>query len=281
MFIIVVTKALWIRMLQVIAAIVIPAWAGKVVADIELGTVRLDNWAYFQQNTNATGRVQLRERLFVPFNIDQGWTFTQRVDVPFYDTDKSGPTNTDGVWKAGISDMLIEEIIDSPEVAKNLRLRTSLRFVFPTGGQAPFGSDQWQVAPGLGFTYRLPETLRGMTVAPYFRYYSGFDASSGVSQVQRLDISPTLTVHLDHLRGIKMVMELFDETLPKTWALSLYPENSISYNATTGKWFVPIDAMLIKRISQRFEWGIGGAYALIRDDPQYKYIVNTRLSLYF
>ena len=45
MFIIVVTKALWIRMLQVIAAIVIPAWAGKVVADIELGTVRLDNRA--------------------------------------------------------------------------------------------------------------------------------------------------------------------------------------------------------------------------------------------
>ena len=269
------------RMLQMISAIMILAWAGSVAADIELGTVRLDNWAYFQQNTNATGRVQLRERLFVPFNFGQGWTFTQRVDVPFYDTDKSGPANTDGAWKAGISDMLIEEIIYSPEVAKNLRLRTSLRFVFPTGGQSPFGSDQSQVAPGLGFTYRLPETLRGMTVAPFFRYYSGFDASSGVSQVQRLDISPTLTVHLDHLRGIKMVMELFDETLPKTWALALYPENSISYNTATGKWFVPIDAMLIKRISQRFEWGIGGAYALIRDDPQYKYIVNTRLSLYF
>jgi hypothetical protein len=57
MFIIVVIKALWMRMLQMIAAIVIPAWAGGVAADIELGTVRLDNWAYFQQNTNATGRV--------------------------------------------------------------------------------------------------------------------------------------------------------------------------------------------------------------------------------
>jgi hypothetical protein len=279
--IIVVAKAHWLRMLQMIAAIAILLWAGSVAADIELGTVRLDNWAYFQQNANATGRVQLRERLFVPFNFDQGWTFTQRVDLPFYDTDKSGPANPGGVWRASIADMLIEEIIDSPEIAKNLRLRTSLRFVFPTGGQAPFGSDQWQVAPGLGFTYRLPETLRGMTVAPFFRYYSGFDASNGVSQVQRLDISPAISVNLDQLRGIKIAMELFDETWPKTWSLALYPENSISYNATTGKWFVPIDAMLINRISHRLEWGIGGAYALIRDDPQYKYIVNTRISLYF
>ena len=277
----VAAKTYWIYSLQMIAAIVIPAWADSIAADIQLGTVRLDNWAYFQQNTTATERVQLRERLFVPINFGQGWTFTQRVDVPFYETNNPGPANSDGGWKTGIADMLIEEIIDGPEVAKNLRLRASLRFVFPTGGLAPFGSNQWQAAPGLGFTYRLPETLRGMTVVPYLRYYSGFDASSGVSQVQRLDIFPTLTIHLDQLRGIKMVMELFDETLPKTWALALYPENSISYNATTGKWFVPIDVMLINRISQRFEWGIGGAYALIRDDPQYKYIVNTRLSLYF
>jgi len=76
-------------------------------------------------------------------------------------------------------------------------------------------------------------------------------------------------------------MELFDENWPKTWSLALYPENPISYNAATGKWFVPIDAMLVYRISQRVEWGIGGAYAVVRDDSDYKYIVNTRISLYF
>jgi hypothetical protein len=240
-------------MLQMIAVVAILAWAGSVAAETGLGTVRLDNWVYFQQNTNATGRVQLRERLFVPFHFGQGWTFTQRVDVPFYDTDQSGPANTGGVWKAGISDMLIEEIIDSPEIAKNLRLRTSLRFVFPTGGQAPFGSDQWQVAPGVGFSYRLPDTLRGMTIAPFFRYFNGFDAGNGVSFVQKLDLYPAMTVGFDKLRGIKIAMELFDETWPKSWSLALYPENPISYNAATSRWFVPIDAMLVYRISHRFE----------------------------
>jgi len=269
------------RMLQTIAAVSILAWTGSVAAETRLGTVRLDNWAYFQRNTTATERWQYRARLFAPFHFDHGWTFTQRVDVPFYYTNESGPDNSGGGWKADIADMLVEEIIDSPEVAKNLRLRTSVRFELPTGGQAPFGSDQWQLALGAGFTYRLPDTLRGMTIAPFFRYFNGFDAGSGVSRVQRLDLYPAMTVGLDKLRGIKMVMELFDENWPKAWSLAFYPENPISYNAVTGKWFVPIDAMLVYRISHRFEWGIGGAYAVVRDDPDYKYIVNTRLSLYF
>jgi hypothetical protein len=280
-FLIVPAKARWMLMLQMITAVAILVLADSAGAETRLGTVRLDNWAYFQQNTTATERWQIKEKLFVPFHFDHGWTFTQRVDVPFYYTNKSGPANSSGDWKADISDMLIEEIIDSQEVAKNLRLRMSLRFIFPTGGQAPFGSDQWQVAPGVGFSYRLPDTLRGMTIAPFLRYFNGFDAGSGVSFVQRLDIYPALTFGFDKLRGIKIVMELFDENWPKTWSLALYPENPISYNAATGKWFVPIDAMLVYRISQRVEWGIGGAYAVVRDDSDYKYIVNTRISLYF
>lgn len=128
---------------------------------------------------------------------DHGWTLTQHVEVPFYYTDKPGRDNSGGDWKADISDILVEEIVDRPEVAKNLRLRMFLRFVFPTGGQAPFGSDQWQVAPGADFTYRLPDTLRGISIAPFFRYFNGFDAGSRISFVQLLHLYPAMTVGLD------------------------------------------------------------------------------------
>lgn len=109
--------------------------------------MRLDNYASFQQNTNATERSRRSSSCPITYVA-----LTQHVEVPFYYTDKPGRDNSGGDWKADISDMLVEEIVDSPEVMKNLRLRMSLRFVFPTGGQAPFGSDQWQVAPGADFT---------------------------------------------------------------------------------------------------------------------------------
>jgi hypothetical protein len=49
----------------------------------------------------------------------------------------------------------------------------------------------------------------------------------------------------------------------------------------TNKWFVDIDALLVKRLSKSMEFGFGGAYALKKDDPQFKYILNGRLTFYF
>jgi hypothetical protein len=62
---------------------------------------------------------------------------------------------------------------------------------------------------------------------------------------------------------------------------AFYPENPISYNDVINKWFVPIDVMLIKRLSKTVEFGFGGAYGLVKDDPQYQYIINGRLTFYF
>ena len=39
----------------------------------------------------------------------------------------------------------------SPEIAKNLWLKASVRFLFPTGKQSPFGSSQYQWGPAGGF----------------------------------------------------------------------------------------------------------------------------------
>ncbi len=123
------------------ALALLPAAAGVLAQ--ERPPIRFDNWLYFQENTNDTERWQYRPRLFIPFNLPHGWTFTQRIDLPVYYTDKVGPDNPAGGWKAGIADWFVEESFVSPEVATNLKLSTSVRFVFPTGGSAPFGSDQY------------------------------------------------------------------------------------------------------------------------------------------
>jgi hypothetical protein len=247
-----------------IASATILAGTGGVAAAAEVPTNEFENWIFFQQNTPATERWQYDPRLLIPFALGNGWTFTQRVDVPFYYTNKSGPANADGGWKADISDMYVEEIFTTPDVAKDLNLLASVRFVAPTGGQSPFGKDQWQWAPALGFTYRMPDALHGVVVAPLARYFSGFDVAGGVKREQLLDLYPTVTFGLDD-----------------RWSLAFYTENPIDYNEATRKWFVPIDALLIYRISKTLDVSFGGASAIVKDDPQYQYLVNARLTIHF
>ncbi len=142
-------------------------------------------------------------------------------------------------------------------------MSASVRFVFPTGGGSPFGSDQYQWAPGVGATYVIPE--HRITISPFARYFMSFHATEpGAAKVRKLDLFPTVTFGL-----------------ADDWSLAFYPENPISYNDVTNKWFVPIDAMLIKRLSKTVEFGFGGAYGLVKDDPQYQYIINGRLTFYF
>lgn len=246
------------------ALLVLAAFASSKPASAQsLGTIRFDNWLYFQENIDKSERWQYRPRFYIPFNLSSGWTFTQRADLPVYYTDKVGTENPNGDWKWGIGDWFIEETFTSPELAQNFRMSGGVRFVFPTGGGSPFGSQQYQWAPTINATYAIPE--HRITISPTARYFMSFHATSAsASQVRRLDLFPTVTFGL-----------------AEGWSLAFYPENPISYNDVSDKWFVPIDAMLIRRVSKTVEFGFGGAYALVKDDPQYQYIINGRLTFYF
>jgi hypothetical protein len=234
-------------------------------ASAQLGTIRLDNWFYYVDSYFDSATVQYRPRVFVPFDFARGWTFVQRADLPFYYTDALGPANPDGDWKFRVGDFMIEEILNTPEVAPNMRLFGSVRLVFPTGGEFPFGADQWQVAPAVGLIYSRPDLWRGTTFFPLARYFFGFDAQSpGVTEIRRLDLFPTVIFGL-----------------APGWALHLYPENPISYNDQTHKWFVPIDVLVTHRVSKSFEFGVGGAVPIVDDDRAYRWLVQARLTFYF
>ncbi|OAI50923.1 hypothetical protein AYO46_09015 [Betaproteobacteria bacterium SCGC AG-212-J23] len=229
----------------------------------EKPAVRFDNWLYFQRNTDDSERWQYRPRFYIPFALEGGGTFTQRIDLPMYYLDKVGADNPNGDWKAGIGDWFVEEAYLSPEVASNTKWSTSLRLIFPTGGASPFGSQQYQWAPSAGLVFAMPE--QKLTFNPVLRYFMSYHATSATAaQVRRLDIYPTVT-----------------QGFAEGWSVSLWNENPIDYNEATKKWFVPLDVLLLKRYSRALEFGFGGAYGMKKDDPQYKSIVYGRVTLYF
>jgi hypothetical protein len=94
----------------------------------------------------------------------------------------------------------------------------------------------------------------------------GFNATEpNVTLVRRLDIFPQVSF-----------------AFRDDWSLVFYAgENPISYNDVNHKWFVPIDAMLIKRLNKTVELGLGAAYGIVKDNPSYDYQVYGRMTFYF
>lgn len=240
--------------------------AVPAAAQSGFGTVSVENWGYFQRNEDGTNQWKYEPRLYIPYRFDNGITFTQRVDVPMIYTNATGAGNPGGGYSGGIGDVFIEEIFESTEIAPNLRLRGSVRFVFPTGKQTPFGSSQYQWAPMGGFIYDMPETLQGVTLAPYVRYFSGFAPQyDNVSETRKLDLFPAVKFGL-----------------PAGWSLLFYPDNPITYNVQKRTWFVPLDLMLARNIDKTLEFGVGGAWKLGNpSDPSYRYIIDARLIVRF
>ena len=228
----------------------------------------VENWLFFQRNPGGSIQWQEEPRIFVPWRFENGWTLTHRLDFPLVYTNASGPANPGGQYAFGAGDFFIEEIFDSPEIAPGMRVKASVRFIFPTGGQAPFGAGQYQWAPAGGVTWKLREGCDCVTLAPFVRYHSGFAPQyANVPVMRELDLYPAASIALS--RG---------------WSVELYPENPIAYfqNGSTWTWFVPIDLMLAKRVERDFEWGIGGAFRVGNSAAAlYDYVVNARIVVRF
>ena len=239
------------------------AQSARDAAAESAGAPRVENWFVFRRNTDDSGQLQYWPRLYVPFELPRGWTFTQRLDLPIAYTDRVGPQNPAGAWTRGINDWFAEEIFAPPELASGIGLIGSVRLVFPTGGLGPFGSGQYQVAPAIGMRHAVPG--RAISFSPLARYFISVHATDDAApRVRTLDLFPTATFGL-----------------AEGWSLSLYSENPLVYSAVSHKWFVPVDVLLLKRLSRTIDFTIGGAYGLLKDAPQYQYIVNASVSVYF
>lgn len=228
---------------------------------------RFDNWGYYQKNANGSNQWQYRPRGFATYRFDNGWTFLQRGDIPLLYTNATGPGNPAGGYSGGVGNIMLESIVDTPEVAPRLSLRASLRLVFPSPKPSPFGTDnQYQIAPLVGVTYRMPDVLRGVTVSPFLRYFWGFDAREPNTRlVSSLNLFPNVSFGLgDH------------------WSLALYPENPIVFNNNTNAWFVPLDFLFVNQASKSFQFAIGGAFKLGNPaNPNYDYLIQGRATFLF
>jgi hypothetical protein len=232
-----------------------------------LGTIRLDNWGYFQENVNGSYQWQYRPRVFVPWGFASGWIATLRADVPLLYTNNNAPAHTGSGYSGGVGNIFFEGILDTPQLVPNMTVRVSLRYVLESPKGAPFGvGNQEQIAPGAGFTYRMPDVLNGVTFSPFVRWLRGINADQpGTRLISTLQVIPATTFRIND-----------------AWAFALYPENPIVYNHNTKSWFAPLDLMFTYRPRPGLEFGFGGAARIGNPSAAtYDYIINGRATFFF
>ena len=239
---------------------------------VRRGEGRADLWFYFQENDPSGNHLlQPQLRLQRPWHLPEGWKINWRFDFPLKYTDEVGAANPSGHWKAGFGDMSGQVSVTTPDLLvsdeqRGLNFNVGFRLVVPTGKRSPFGSSQWKAAPqiGLGYDRKIAEGY-AFEIAPLVRYFRGFsETHSGVTTTRAYDVYPTITLYL-----------------PDQWAITMWDENPMTYNARTNAWFVPIDIMVVKRFGKYFQAGVGGAVRVINDDPSYKYMLYGRVSTFF
>jgi hypothetical protein len=137
--------------------------------------------------------------------------------------------------------------------------------VWPTGGQSPFGNEQYQWAPALYLTYRLPVHGYDVTLQPLGRYYLGYRADRADAQaVRKLDLYPKI---------------VFD--LPGHWFVTLYPDRPLEYNQITGQWFIPFELIVGRRLSERLRIGLGWATKVAGSETRYRSLIEAQVQWTF
>ncbi|HEX2886909.1 transporter [Vineibacter terrae] len=227
---------------------------------------QVDLWLFAQENDpDGSHTWKPTFRLVQPFGLPGGWEVTLRGDIPVGHTNKVGAANQNGGYKNHVGDMLLQVSFATPPIAPHFTLGFGGRMVFPTGGKSPFGNSQYKFAPQFGFKYTLPEIAEGLTFEPLARYFHGFSPTRPRTTTAReWSIYPTVAL-----------------ALPDGWSVSLWYENPLIYNARTNAWFVPLDGMVWKSVSDSVQLGLGAAVRLVNADRQYKYMIYGRTTVFF
>ena len=202
------------------------------------------------------------------FDLAPMWTLAWRSDLPLLSKNPFSSDNPDSNYLQGIGDAdtqatLIHDIDSRWTVGFGARLTA------PTGGDT-LGSGKWQIMPGAGFRYALPEINSSTYLEPIVRYAVSFAGDPTKKNISNLQFAPT-----------------FNVGLPDRWFVTFYPSADIRINfgdpitGQTGRLFLPFDIRVGRKLSDNAALSLEVGVPIIKDYPVYDFKTEVRLNVTF
>ena len=151
----------------------------------------------------------------------------------------------------------------------NFNATVGARLVFPFGNNG-----QWAIGPQMRWLFKPREGADTLITdfSPSLRYMYGFNAKNNSFQIN--PNQPTLQ------RNLQIYPTLGIEISPTT-QLRIWDENGIIFNSAGGSWFIPIDAMIIHKLTNKFSFAIGVSKQVIDTYQQYNWSLYGKISYNF
>ncbi len=202
------------------------------------------------------------------FDLPSGWIVATRWDLPLLARNPINSNNPNGDYLYGNGDIDAQAALIR-NVSSRLAFGFGMRLIAPTGDDA-LGSGKWQVMPIVGARLGLPEISASSYFEPLLRYDVSVAGDPTKRNISNLQFAP-----------------MFNIGLPDRWSLTLFPSPDIRVNfgdpitGQTGRWFIPFDVRVGKKLSDTVALSLEVGVPLLRDYPVYDLKTQLRLNVYW
>jgi Putative MetA-pathway of phenol degradation len=211
-----------------------------------------------------TGRERGYVRLTSRIELDDDWKLAwlaqgQLLGKTVVSPDPSKQENAFGLGDSIFQAALIRTLSDRWAFGFGARL------LVPTA-QDDLGSGKWEIVPGFGVRYSIPEWGTNSYFVPQIRYAVSFAGAPSKRTISEPQIAPTLNI-----------------SLPGRWFLTLYPSNDIRINygdpvsGQTGRLFLPADFAVGYHLNDHVQMSLEIGVPIIRDYPVYDFKAEFRI----
>ncbi|HEX7858443.1 MAG TPA: hypothetical protein VF503_32570 [Sphingobium sp.] len=211
-------------------------------------------------NGKQSGTITLR--VDRPFSLGGGWKLNTRFDLPLALNSVTASGEPARKVDLDINDVLSEALVVMPPQG-DWSFAFGTRLIAPFAKQGDLSSGKWKLGPTLSATRDLPAMGKGSFAALLVRDTFSFAGRHSSPDSNVISIQPTL--HFE---------------LPKRWFITLEPEMKLN-TADDWKFFVPLDAMLGKKVTDRMIISLQTDVAVINTYQNYDWKTEFRVGFFF
>jgi hypothetical protein len=219
-------------------------------------------------DTSKTNKAELLLRVESKIPLDTDWRLGVLAQVPLVEktTTDFEPPSVDHDF--GLGDAVFQVVV-AHAIDERWAFGVGARVSGQTGADS-LGSGEWQVMPGLGVRYMLFELGPDSYFVPTMRYALSVPGNPGARRISEPQIAPTLNIDL-----------------PGPFFITFYPSHDIRINygapiaGQTGRLFLPFDALIGARLTDKVQLSFEGSVPIVRDYPVYNFKSEARLRIVF
>lgn len=218
--------------------------------------------------TSETNSGEMLLRLTSKIRLDSSWRLGVLAEIHLVEDTTTTFEPLSVSHESGVGDAVFQSFI-AHDLNERWAIGVGARLTAPTA-EDDLGSGKWQIMPGFGVRYALPEWGQDSYFVPVVRYAMSFAGNPAGRRISEPQIAPTLNIDL-----------------PGPWFITFYPSNDIRINfgqpksGQTGRLFLPFDALIGVKLTDSLQLSLEGAVPIVKEYPVYNFKIEGRVRMLF